>query len=59
MITKIDTSKSLTKHILCDYNCKFDSRKCNSNQNWNKELCRCESKLKICVITAGIKNISQ
>ena len=24
--------------------CKFDSRKCNSNQNWNKEKCQCGCK---------------
>ena len=29
---------------ICEYKCKCDGRKCNSNQNWNKELCRCECK---------------
>ena len=24
--------------------CKFDRRKCNSNQNWNNDKCRCECK---------------
>ena len=45
MITKILVSKSLTKHTLCNYKCKCDGRKCNSNQKSNKELCRCESKI--------------
>ena len=29
--------------------CKFDGRKCNSNQGWNNNKCRCEcKKLHIC-----------
>ena len=28
-------SKVLTKEISCVCKCKFDSRKCNSNQQWN------------------------
>ena len=32
MITGINESKTLTKHILCECKCKFDKRKCNSNQ---------------------------
>ena len=43
MITKIKNYQ-LTKHILCDCRCKFDSTKCNSNQKRNKALCRCECK---------------
>ena len=35
-------SKTLTKHIPCDYKCKFDDKKCNSNQKWNKELLLCD-----------------
>ena len=31
MITGINESKTLTKHISCKYNCKFDGRKWNSN----------------------------
>ena len=33
MITWINESKKLTKHISCECKCKFDGRKCNSNQN--------------------------
>ena len=34
MITGIKL-KILTKHISCECKCKFDGRKCNSNQWWN------------------------
>ena len=34
MITGMNESKTLTKHILCECKCKFDGRKCNSNQWW-------------------------
>ena len=41
MITRINESKTLTKHILCEckneINCKFDGRKCNSDQWWNND----------------------
>ena len=43
MITGI-LSKILTKHISCEYICKFDGRKCNSNQKWNNDKCQCECK---------------
>ena len=39
MITEINESKTLLKDIPCKYKCKFDSRKCNSNQNWNNDKC--------------------
>ena len=32
----------MTKHISCDYKCKFNSTKCNSSQNWNNKTCQCE-----------------
>ena len=31
MITRINKSKTLTKHISCKCECNFDSRKCKSN----------------------------
>ena len=31
MITGINESKTLTKHISCECKCKFDERKCNLN----------------------------
>ena len=37
MITGINGSKILTKHISYKCKCKFDGRKCNSNQEWNKD----------------------
>ena len=35
MITGINELKTLTKHISCKCKCKFDGRKCNSNQKSN------------------------
>ena len=32
MITGINASKTLTKHILCECKCRFDGKKCNSDQ---------------------------
>ena len=32
MITVINESKTSTKHISYECKCKFDGRKCNSNQ---------------------------
>ena len=45
MITGINESKTLTKHLSCEFKCKFDCRKCNSNQKWNnyKSLCECRN----------------
>ena len=44
MITGINESKTLTKHILCKSKCRFDRRKCNSDQWWNNGKCQCECK---------------
>ena len=44
MITGINQSKTLTKHISCKCKCKFDGRKCNSNQWQNDDKCRCEDR---------------
>ena len=44
MIAGINESKILTKHISCKCERKFYSRKCNSNQKWNKDKGKCESK---------------
>ena len=43
-ITGINESKTLTKHISCKCKCKFDGRKCNSDQWWNNDKYRCECK---------------
>ena len=42
MIAGINESKILAKHISCEFECKFDGRKYNSNQWWNNDKCRCE-----------------
>ena len=44
MITGINESKTLIKHISCECKCKFDETKSNSNQWWNNGKCRCEHK---------------
>ena len=37
MITGINESKTLTKHMSCECKCKFDGIKCNSDQWWNND----------------------
>ena len=44
IITGVNESKTLIKHILCEYKCKFDVTKCKSNQWWNNNECQCECK---------------
>ena len=43
MITIINESKTLTKIVSCKCKCKFDGRKCNSNQKRNNDRCRCDA----------------
>ena len=45
-------SKTLTKHISYQCKCKFDGRKCNSNQksNNNECLCKCKNKKNIACV---------
>ena len=35
---------TLTKHISCEYKCRCDGRKLNSDQWWNNNKCQCECK---------------
>ena len=44
MIAEINESKSLTKHISCKCKCRFDGRKCNSDQCWSNSKCWCKCK---------------
>ena len=37
MITRINESKTSPKHISCKCKCKFDGRKCNSDQKWKND----------------------
>ena len=46
MITGINESKTLRKHISCECKCNFDGTKCKSNQWWNNDKCRRECKKK-------------
>ena len=39
IITRINESKALAKHISCECKCRFDGRKCNSDQWWNNNKC--------------------
>ena len=39
VITAINESIILTKHTSCEYRCKFDGTKFNSNQWWNNNKC--------------------
>ena len=44
MITGTNKSKTLTKHISGECKCEIDGRKCNLNQKWNNDKCRCKCK---------------
>ena len=44
MIINKNEAKTMTKQILCDCKCKFNSTTCNSNQKWNNKTCQCECK---------------
>ena len=46
MITEINESKILTKHISCQCKYRFDERKYNLDQLWNNDNCRCECKIR-------------
>ena len=48
MTTGINESKTLAKHISCECKCRFDERKCNSDQWWNNK-CRHECENVMCV----------
>ena len=43
-IARINESKTLIKHLSSECKCGFDCRKCNSNQKWTNDKCRCECK---------------
>ena len=38
-MTGINESKILTKDISCECKCRFDGKKCNSDQCWNNDKC--------------------
>ena len=41
MAIGINESKTLTWYIYCEYKCKFNLIKCNSNLWWNNNKCQC------------------
>ena len=44
MTSGINEWKISTKNISCECKCKFDRRKCNSDQRWNNDKCCCAYK---------------
>ena len=48
MIIWINESKALAKHTSCECKCKFEGRKCNSDQWWNNGKRWCEFKKHVC-----------
>ena len=44
IFTGINEPKTLTKYISCECKCKFDGKKWNSDQCWNKDQYRCQCK---------------
>ena len=44
MITEKNESKILTNDISCKCKCRFDGKKCNSDQLSNNDKCLCECK---------------
>ena len=48
MITVINWFNTSRKHVSSECKCKFDGRKCNSNQKWNNSKCWYECWKNIC-----------
>ena len=44
MITGTNELPTLTKDISCEYKCRLDGRKYDSNQWWNNDKYQCECK---------------
>ena len=69
MVIGKNESKILTKDISCEFKCRFDGKKSNSDQWWNNNKCRYECKNVIYVkkiifgillhIVVKMENISQ
>ena len=54
MITGINEFKTLAKHISCKRKCRFDGRKCNSDQWWNKNDVSAKNVMYVKKIMIGI-----
>ena len=56
MITRINESKKLTKHISCKCKIRLDGRNCDSDQWWNNDKCwfKCKNIMYVKKITFGI-----
>ena len=44
IITRINESRTLIKHISCECKYKLEDRKCHSDQKLNRDKCWCECK---------------
>ena len=44
MVTNKNETKTITKHVLCVFKCKFNGTICNSNQKCNNKTCQRECK---------------
>ena len=44
MVTGVNESNSFLIHVLRDCKSRFDGKRCNSNQKWNKDKCPCDWK---------------
>ena len=45
IITNKNEAEIKAKHISCDWKCKFNSTRCNSNKKWNNKTFQCECKI--------------
>ena len=44
MITRVNQPKASRKHVSSECQCRFDERKCNSDEWWENDKCQCEFK---------------
>ena len=42
MVTGINESKALSRHMYIKCRCKVDGKKLNPNQWWNNDKCQCD-----------------
>ena len=51
MITKVNETKTLLKHISCDFKCKLESKNVLQIKKWSKDKfqCECKNQIKHCI----------
>ena len=47
MITKVNETKTLLKHISCDFKCKLESKNVLQIKKWGKDKFKCDCKNQI------------